>query len=694
MKSVEQIRNIVVLGHSGSGKTSLVETLLYKAGATTRLGRVDQGTSIADADEEEKNRKITIKSSPLHCEWKGTSLFITDTPGYADFYGEVLAAARVADAGILVIDAVSGIEVGAQKAWATLDALNKPRIIVINKLDKEHSSFQQTLQSIVSTFGNKCVPLQLPVGKEAEFSAVADITTGDGVDNLEPETAQSVNGHREKIVDAAAETDDALLEKYLDAGELAPGEISSGLKTAVARASIVPVFCTSAEKEVGIAELLDALVNYIPSPREIGEVRAGDKTVKPDAGEPFSGYVFKTVTDPYVGQLNYVRVYSGRLAADSEAYNPRKQEKERIGNLYIIMGKDQQTLGEAGPGSVVALAKLKHTSIGDTLCTAGQKLIFDPVSFPKPVTSFAVYSKARGDEDKISEAFHKFTEEDPTLTARRDPMTKEYVLSGLGDVQIQVAMARLKNNFHVEVELREPKVAYKETIRARGEIKYRHKKQTGGAGQFAEVWMHVQPYTEGAENAGGKGKRELIELPWGGKLLFVDEVVGGHIPAQLVQSVKKGYLAAMEKGALAGFPVVNVTATVYDGKTHPVDSKDIAFQIAGRQGFKEASQDAKPVLLEPVYTLEVSVPSEYMGAVTGDLNGRRGQILGMEPAGDIQKIMAQVPLAEVLKYSQELRSMTGGRGNFGMEFSHYQEAPSNISQKVVAQAKPEEDKDG
>ena len=693
MKSVEQLRNIVVLGHSGSGKTSLVEVLLFKTGATSRLGKVDQGTSIADADEEEKSRKITIKSSPLRCEWKGTEIFITDTPGYADFFGEVLSGAAVADSGILLIDATSGVEVGSQKGWAILESLEKPRILVINKLDKEHSSFSQALAAVTSAFGDRCVPLQLPVGKEAGFSAVADIITGTAVDKLDPELSQAVDGYREKIVDAAAETDDALLEKYLEKGELSHGEIAGGLKRAITSGGIIPVFCTSVEKEIGISELLQAFIDYLPSPEDIGEVKAGRTSVNPGATEPFSGYVFKTVTDPYVGQLSYVRVYSGTLNADSEVFNSTHQKKERVGHLYIIMGKEQQTLDQAGPGSVVALPKLKHTSTGDTLCAVGQKAMFDSLTFPKPVVSFAIYAKARGDEDKISEAFHKFTEEDPTLNARRDPMTKEFVLSGQGEVQIQVAMERLKSNFNVEVELREPKVAYKETLKGRGETKYRHKKQTGGAGQFAEVWMHVQPYTEGAENAEGKGKKELIELPWGGKFLFVDAVVGGHIPAQLVQSVKKGYLSALDKGVLAGFPMVEVTATVYDGKTHPVDSKDIAFQIAGRQGFKEAAREAKPALLEPIYTLEISVPSDYMGSVTGDINGRRGHILGMEPAGDIQKIRAQVPLAEVLKYSQELRSMTGGRGSFTMEFSHYQEVPSNIAQKIVAQAMQEKEEE-
>lgn len=717
---VKDIRTIGILGANGSGKTTLADSLMYVAGANTRQGNVDQGTSLSDTDEEEKSRKISIRTTSLNCQFGGKNIFLLDTPGYADFWGEVIVAMEVVDSVVIVVDGVTGVDVGTRRIWEAVRKRKLPVAFFITKLDKEHSSFATALESLERSFGVSPIPFYLPNADYPEFSSVLSLLGGAGPDllvvntgairtvtdkSLLPDVANGVGlttldfaeglrsrieNYREKMVEAAAETDDRLIEKYLESGELSPEEISTGLRKSFSQGSVIPVFAGAALSGVGVKEFLQNVADVFPSPEDRGEMKVGEKSLAPSTGAPFCARVFKSITDPFVGQLSYLRIWSGRLDADSEVYNATSNTREKIGHLYHIRGKEQINIERGIPGYVVAVAKLKNTATGDTLCATGDDYQFPPIRFPLPTAMLAVYPAARGDEEKLSEAFHKFTEEDPTLTAKRDPMTKEFVLSGLGDVHLQVAIARLKNNFNVDVELREPKVAYKETIKSKGETKYRHKKQTGGAGQFAEVWMHVQPYTEGAEGEEKKKKKQLIELPWGGKLLFVDEVVGGHISAQLVQSVKKGYLAAMQSGVLAGYPVVNVIATVYDGKTHPVDSKDIAFQIAGRQGFKEAARLAQPVLLEPIMDATITVPTEYMGTITGDLNSRRGQVLGMNPKGEYQIIRAQVPMAELLKYSSELRSLTGGTGEFAMELDHYDEVPAHIAPRIIEQKKEEE----
>lgn len=690
---VKDIRTIGILGANGSGKTTLVDALMYAAGANTRQGSVDQGTSLSDTDEEEKARKTSIRTTPLNCSFAGKNIFLLDTPGHADFWGEVVIALEVVDSVVIVLDGVTGMNAGTRRVWEAACQKGLPISFFITKLDKEHSNFASALTTLEKAFGGTLIPLFLPNANHPDFSSVYSLREDGVEEKIEGNLKGRVEKFRERMVEAAAETEDMLIEKYLEKGTLEPEEVNQGFQKAFSRAKVVPVFAGAALNGVGVKELLEGFCDLFPSPQDPGEIEAGKEKLEPGKDASFCAQVFKSITDPFVGQLSYLRIWSGTLRAESEIYNTNSSTKERVGHLYLIKGKEQNNIREARPGYIVALPKLKSTAIGDTLCAVGKNYQFPPIAFPTPTAMLAVYPKARGDEDKIAEAFHKFTEEDPTLIARRDPMTKEFVLSGLGEVQLQVAMDRLKKNFHVDIELREPKVAYKETIRSRGETKYRHKKQTGGAGQFAEVWMHVQPYTEGAEKAEGKGKKELIELPWGGKLLFVDEVVGGHIPLQLVQSVKKGYLTAMEKGVLAGFPVVDVVATVYDGKTHPVDSKDIAFQIAGRQGFKEASLAAQPVLLEPIMNVTIKIPTEYMGSITGDLNSRRGRVLGMNPVGAYQIIKTQVPIAELLKYSTELRSITGGTGEFTMELDHYEEVPANIAQKIIEERKKEKEEE-
>ncbi len=690
---VGDIRTIGIFGGYAAGKTTLVDALMFKAGANTRQGSVDEGSSLSDTDEEEKSRGGSVRTTPLNCVHKGKNIFLLDTPGYLDFWGEVVVALDSVDSAVIVLEGTGEIDSGSRRVYEEARSRGLPVAFFINKLDKENTSFIKTFDAIVTELGASAFPLYLPDGEQDRLSGVVGLLDSDAGERAAEAARARIDEFREKMVDAAAESDDRLIEKYLNSGELAPEEVDNGFRAAFAAGGTSPVFAGAALPAVGVSELLDSFCRIFPSPADRGEVAVGEERITPEASAPFCARVFKSINDPFVGQLSYLRVWSGTLEAESEVYNSASGSRERVANLYVMQGKEQINVPRARPGYIIALTKLKQTSIGDTLCSPSKKYAFPPFRFPAPTSLMAVYSRNRGDEDKVAEGLHKLIAEDPTLKGRRDPLTREYVLSGMGEVQIQIVVNRLAKIFNVEVELRTPKVAYKETIKGRGETKYRHKKQTGGAGQFAEVWMHVQTYTPGAEEAEGKGKKELIELPWGGKFLFVDEVVGGHIPAQLVQSVKKGYLSALESGVLAGYPMMNVTATVYDGKTHPVDSKDIAFQIAGRMGFKECARAAQPALMEPIMNVEITVPTDAMGAITGDLNSRRGRVLGMTPEGSRQKIRAQVPMAEMLKYTPELRSLTGGKGIFTMEMEGYEEVPAMIAQKVIAQAQQEKEED-
>lgn len=626
---VEDTRTVAVVGHSSSGKTSVIEALLYKCGATSRLGKVEDGTSVCDCNPEEKERKVTIYAKPLHCTHNGKSIFLMDTPGYADFFGEVISTLRVVDSAILVVNGVSGIEVGTQRLWKKLNELGMPRLIFVNQLDKENADFSRVLENLRNTFGKQCIP-------------------------LEDKTA---------LAESVAEADDKLLEKYLETGSLSEDEMNTGLKKAILDNKIVPVLKGSALKDEGIAELLNAIESYLPSPK--------DRYPQSDPNAPYSAFVFKTVTDPFVGQITFFRVYSGIIKENSEIYNTTKGSKEKLAQLLLFIGKEQKPIPEAGPGDIVAVTKLKNTTVNDTFSSPQNPVKFEPIIFPKPSISFAVQPRTKGDEEKISTGLQRLAEEDHTFEVYRDKETKELVISGMGDLHLEIMLDKLKKKFGVEVDKSTPKVAYKETITTKGQAQYRHKKQTGGAGQFAEVWMRVEPLER------GKGYE------------FVDEVVGGAIPQQFIVSCEKGVKTAMESGVLAGYPVVDVRVIVYDGKTHPVDSKDIAFQIAARQAFKEACKGAKPVLLEPIMNVEVYVPPEFMGDVTGDLNGKRGRVLGMEQVGDLQVIKAQVPIAEMARYSTDLRSITGGRGSFTMEFSHYEEVPARLAQEIIAKAQKE-----
>lgn len=626
---VEDTRTTALVAHSGAGKTSLIEALLYKTGATNRLGSVSDGTSVCDINPEEKERKVTIYAKPLHCTYKNKSIFLTDTPGYADFFGEVVSSLRVVDSAIVVINGTSGIEVGTQRVWKKLNELNIPRIIFVNQLDKENADISKTAENIRNTFGKHCVRLN----------------------------------DKDALIESVAEADDKLLEKYLETGSLSDSEFNSGLNKAIKENKLVPILAGSAVKGEGIDDLLNAITDYLPSPGQA------------DPNAPYSAFVFKTITDPFVGQVTFFRVYNGIIKGNSEVYNSTKGAKEKLAHLMLFIGKDQRVVPEAGPGDIVAVTKLKNTTVNDTFAAPHSEVRFEPIVFPKPSISFAVQPHSKGDEEKISNGLHRLAEEDHTFEVHRDRETKELVVSGMGDLHLDVMLDKLKKKFGVSVDKSTPKVAYKETITAKGSAQYRHKKQSGGAGQFAEVWMRVEPMER------GKGFE------------FVDDVVGGAIPQQFVVSCEKGVKTALDKGILAGYPVIDVRAIVYDGKTHPVDSKDIAFQIAARKAFKGSCQNAKPVLLEPIMNAEVYVPPEFMGDVTGDLNGKRGRVLGMDQVGDLQVIKAQVPIAEMARYSTDLRSITGGRGSFTMEFSHYEEVPGRISQDIIAKAAKEEEEE-
>lgn len=671
--AVEKVRNLALIGHGGCGKTSLLDAMMFIAGANNRHGSVDAGSSIGDTSEEEKERKISIQSHPLRCTWKDHSLFIMDTPGYADFIGEVVSGLRVADAAIVVVDALAGVDVGTMRVWKLADYHSLPRMIFINRLDKENTDYRKCLEAVKASFGEKCVPILFPVGAQNSLSTVADVISGTDMDKLGAGLKEMGEKIREKLIDAAAETDDALLEKYLEGGELTAEEIAKGLKKAVCDGSLIPVLCGSTEKEVGVKELLDAICNLLPSPEDRGDVKAKEGAVRPKREEPFSAFVFKGITDPFVGQLTYFRVYSGTLEADSSFYNASVKKSERVGHLYLIKGKEQISVEEAGPGDVVAVAKLKITAVGHSLCGEKSPVEFEPLRLPKPVISFAIYSKKRGEEDKIASGFNRLTQEDPTLRAVRNSETKEFILSGMGDLHIETAVQKLKNKFNVEVDLRVPIVPYKETIKVYSEGHERYKKQTGGRGQYAEVYLKLEPMERGSG------------------FEFVDEIVGGTIPRGYLPSIEKGIKGSMTNGVVAGFPVVDMRARCYDGGFHDVDSSNMAFEIAGSKAFKNGMENAKPILLEPIYDVEVTVPSDYMGAITGDLNSRRGRIMGMEQMGDLQKIKAQVPLAEMLRYCTDLRSLTGGRGTFEMEFANYEELPANLIQKFVAQREKKEE---
>jgi elongation factor G len=686
MKSytADKIRNIALVGHSGAGKSSLAEAALFLSKATTRMGRTDEGNTISDFDPEEVRRGISISTSLIPVEWGGQKLNLLDTPGYADFVGEVMAAVHAVDGAVVVVDSVAGVEVGTEIAWQYLDELNLPRVVVINKMNRENANWTKVLADLEAAFHVRFVPMQVPVGNALDFKGVyrlirASASIGaEGKDGPVPdEVIAEAERRREAMIEAAAEGDDELIMKFLDGEALTPEEVRRGLFAGAKVNKFVPVYLTAATDATGIAALLDSLLALLPSAAEAPPRTARHKAtqaevlVKPEAGGPLVAQVFKTQADPYVGKLQYLRVYSGTLNADSRALNVSHGEEERIGPVYLLRGKEQVTLGQIPAGDIGAVAKLQHTHTGDTLGDKGTPIEMPAFGHPQPLFAVALHPVSQTDSGKIGQVLQRIIEEDATLRSFVETSTKELTLSGMGDTHVDVAVRRMHDKFGVNVTTTVPRVPYRETISKSASAQYRHKKQTGGAGQFAEVHLRVEP------------------LERGSGFVYGNEIFGGSISQQFIPSIEKGIKAVIEEGVIAHSPVVDVKAVVTDGKEHPVDSKDIAFQIAGREAFKEAFRAAGPVLLEPVYAVRVVVPSGQMGDILGDLNTRRAMVQGMEQIGTKAVVNAQVPLAEIQRYSTDLRSMTQGRGYYTAEFSHFAQVPHQLAETVMAQAAKE-----
>ena len=687
----DQIRNVALVGHSGAGKTQLASALLFDAGAVNRLGAVDDGTTVTDYDEEEIARKHTLSSSTAFAEWNKTKVNLIDTPGMANFFSDACCALRVADAAAVVVDAVAGSEVLTEKVWAMAEELGLPCLVVLNRLDRERASLSRSLESLHEALGRTVVPIQLPIGEEKGFRGVVDLvamkalTFGEdgrtvSAGDVPPELADEADTAREALIELVAEADDALMEQFFEAGTLTQEQLEAGLKKAAAERQVFPLVCTSATANIGVQPLLDAVLAYLPSPaqRPLSVVDAEGGPATADASGGASALVWKTVADPFAGRITMFRVAGGSIAADSTVQNVSRGVGERMGAIALMQGKTQTGVSEIRAGDLGAVAKLKETRTGDTLAPKDTAWRFPPFQFTEPVLSYAIEPKSRGDEEKISTALQRLQEEDPTIRYARDAQTSQLLLSGQGQLHIEVTVAKLKRRFGVEVNLKLPRIPYRETIKASTEAHGRHKKQTGGHGQFGDCKIKVAP------------------LPRGEDFQFVDEIFGGAIPRGFIPAVEKGIQEARTRGYLAGYPMVDFQVTLYDGSFHPVDSNEMSFKMAGRLAFRDAMSRAKPTLLEPVMNVEVYAPSDYAGDLMGDLNGRRGKIGGMETRGASTSIKAEVPMAEMLTYEQQLTSATGGRGSYHMEFSHYEEVPAHILQKVIAEAKAdgEDDQEG
>ncbi|MFA6716420.1 MAG: elongation factor G [Victivallaceae bacterium] len=672
MEKVSETRNFVVAGHSGCGKTSLCDLMLFKAGAVERQGSVDQKTSISDYTPEEQEKQASIYSSPLNCTWKGKKLFFTDTPGYAEFIGETIAPMSVADSLLLVVDAVDGLQVGSTRAWKIARNLNIPRFILINRIDRDRADFKAVLSQLQDAYGKTvCVPVTLPVGQGADFSSVINVLRDS---DIPAEIADDAAKYKEMLMDTIAESDEALMEKYLEGEQLSDEEIATGLYTAIMSGDLVPVYAASTAKDIGVTRLMDSINNLFPGPLTKGKVTLEDDSEMEisGSGAPLA-QVFKCVVDPFIGQLAFFKVISGEIKADSEYYNVNTATKERMGAIMLLNGKNQKSASVLGPGCIGAVAKLKNTHVGNTLGAVGSSKKMPSIKFPNPVMSYAIFPTKSGEEDKIAQGLHKLSESDPTVTLKRHDETHEMLLSGMGDQHLGQIVHKLKEQYKVEVKLEAPKVPYRETITMNGEGHYRHKKQTGGAGQFAEVFLRIEPSEEG--------------------YVFENKVVGGNIPKNFIPAVEKGVASTLEAGPLVGCQVENVKVTVYDGKYHPVDSNEMAFKIAARTAFRDAMSKAKPVILEPIMKVKITVPNDYMGDITGDLNHKRGRILGMGTEEGLQVVNAEVPVAEMAKYATELRSMTQGRGLFQMDFERYEQVPANVANEIIAKHQAEQEED-
>ena len=684
-EAVDKLKNIALIGHSGSGKTSLAEIMLFKTGVTNRLGRIEEENTVMDFEPEELKRRSSISSGFHRFNWKKCTVSIIDTPGDQNFFTDTKMCMQAADSGLVVIDAIDGVKVQTEQAWRFADDFTMPRLIFINKMDKERADFSKTLDDLANSLEPKPIAIQLPVGSEANFKGVIDLiamkahtygadgkaTEGDIPDDLKDQA----EAERESLVENIVEADDELMERYLEGEPLTDEELNNALKKGILSGTLVPVLCGSATADIGIDLIMDTIVNCMPSPMDRGPKTGmdpkNDAEVErmPDPEAPFSAIVFKTIADPFAGRLSIFRIVSGKLGSDGNFYNATKETRERYNQLLTITGKEQKPITGAGPGAIVAVAKLKETKTGDTLCAEDNKIVFNFAEPMSPLISFAVEPKSQGDEDKIVSSLSKLLEEDPALKIDRNAETKQTVLSGMGQVHIETTVEKLKRKFNVEVLLTTPKVPYRETVKKKVRVQGRHKKQSGGHGQFGDCWIQIEPLER------GKGFE------------FVDAIVGGAIPKTYIPAVEKGIIEASEKGVLAGFPCIDFKVILDDGSYHSVDSSEMAFKIAGSLAFKKAALEASPVLLEPIMKVAVIAPDEFMGDIMGDLNSRRGRVLGMDSAGKNQIINAHVPMAEFLTYAPDLNSMTGGRGLFTMEFSHYDEVPAQISEKIVEEIK-------
>jgi elongation factor G len=686
-----KIRNIALVAHGTAGKTTLTEALLFCAGATTRLGRVEDGTTTTDFDEDEIRRKISISTSLAWAEWKGHKLNLVDTPGFAAFLADARNALRVVDGAVVVVGATDGVKVQTEKAWSTAASLELPRAVYLSKMDRERADFARAVDDVRKNLSASAIPVQMPIGKEAGFVGVVDLVrmralrfTPDGngkptEEEVPAAVRELAEGQRAALVEAVAEADDRLLEKYLESGELSESEVRDGLLRGIREQKLFPILCGEPTRNIGVTPLLDLVVEAFPSPLDRPPVTGTDakgNAVRCEAkdGGPLTALVFKTIADPFAGKVTMFRIYSGTMTSDSSVLNVGKGARERIGQLLLLRGKQQTTTEALGAGDFGAVVKLKETGTGDTLCDEKAPVRLPEITFPAPVISFAVEPKAKGDEDKMSTAFTRLREEDPTIQIRYDPQTKETVVSGMGRAHVEIVAERLKRKFGVEVMLKTPRVPYKETIKARvREVQGRHKKQTGGRGQFGDCWIHMEP------------------MPRGGGFEFSNQIVGGSIPRNFIPAVEKGIVEAMERGAIAGCQVVDLKVILYDGSSHSVDSSEMAFKLAGRLAFRKAMTQARPTLLEPIMTVEVTAPGECMGDIVGDLNSKRGRVLGIDSKGRNQAVKANVPLSEMLEFDPRLRSITGDRGDYNMEFSHYEEVPAHIQEKIVAESKPVEE---
>jgi elongation factor G len=688
--ATEAIRNLAVIGHGDAGKTQLISSLLYVAGATPRWGKVDEGTTVTDYEEDSIARKITLNIALAHLDHRDTKISFIDTPGYAAFVAHARPALRVADCALVVIDGVKGVEVQTEKTWAYANEFILPRMMVITKLDKEHADFGAALESAQKTFSRAIIPFTLPIGKEKDFRGVVDVVHmkayelgADGQAkeiDIPSEGRDLVEKTRERLVELVAESDDALLEKYFEQGTLDESDILPNINKAIAQSKLCPVFAVSAITQVGLRALLNSIVDYAPDPAHHETEFGKPVDAAPDAekiarkysdSEPFSAYCFRTVADPFAGRINVMKIISGKVVTDATVLNSTRGASERLGALHTMQGKQLDKIPEAHAGDIIACVKLKETQTGDTLCDKSKPIVYDPVEYPEAAIAFAIEPKSRQDEEKISVALHKILEEDPALHFSRDAQTKEFLLAGSGQLHVETVVEKLKKRYSVEVALHPPKVPYKETITQRAEVQGRHKKQTGGRGQFGDCKCVFEP------------------LPRGGGFVFEDKIFGGAVPQQFRPAIEKGIVEAAASGAIAGYPLVDFKVQLIDGSYHNVDSDEHSFRAAGRKAFRAAMEKVKPALLEPIMDVEITAPQEYSGDIMGDLNSRRGRVQGMDTWGNNQVIKAQVPMAEMLNYQSTLNSITAARGSFHMQFSHYDPVPGQIAQKIVQQAKDE-----